>query len=228
MENPLERLTWVRDRVSLNSKSFAESIGMTAAALHNMYTRKSRVTPVLANSVELVHGVRAEWLLTGEGDQEVAEYSGLTPLERCGLNALLSHSQKWYHLEHLIFEKHESKISDYFGKSLREGVDLENAQVRRKNALFQLNSIRQVFRELERDEQAILNDKELRGKEKLSEKEKKTRLGQALLLAVHFGDEWESIKADCQQWKDVVEDETAKEFNKLHSHINKIRGGIDI
>ncbi len=146
MGNPLERLTWVRDRVSRNSKSFAESIGMTAAALHNMYTRKSRVTPVLANSVELVHGIRAEWLLTGEGDQEVAEYNGLTPLERCGLNVLLSHSQKWFHLEHLIFEKHENKIGDYFGASLREGVDLENAEARRKNALFQLNSIRQVFR----------------------------------------------------------------------------------
>jgi len=45
-------------------------------------------------------------------------------------------------------------------------------------------------------------------------------------LAVHFGDEWESIKADCQKWENVVEDETVKEFNKLHSHINKIRGGL--
>ena len=67
MENPLDRLSWVRERVGLNSKAFAESIGLTAAGLHNMYTRKSRVTEVLANSVELVHGIRAQWLLSGEG-----------------------------------------------------------------------------------------------------------------------------------------------------------------
>ena len=203
MGNPLERLTWVRDRVSRNSKSFAESIGMTAAALHNMYTRKSRVTP-------------------GEGDQEVAEYNGLTPLERCGLNVLLSHSQKWFHLEHLIFEKHENKIGDYFGASLREGVDLENAEARRKNALFQLNSIRQVFRELRGDE------KECHMNHDLSGKEKKVRLGQGLLLAVHFGNEWDSIKGDSLEWKAVVKDENVKEFDKWLSHINKIRGGIDI
>ena len=35
-----------------------------------------------------------------------------------------------------------------------------------------------------------------------------------------------SIKADCEQWKDVIEGGTVKEFNKLHSHINKIRGGL--
>ena len=67
MNNPLERLTWVREKAGLNSKAFAESIGITASGLHNMYTRKSRVSKVLANSVELIHGCRAEWLLEGKG-----------------------------------------------------------------------------------------------------------------------------------------------------------------
>ncbi len=67
MENPLDRLSWVRKKVGLNSKAFAESIGLSASGLHNMYTRKSRVNEVLAYSIELVHGVRSKWLLTGEG-----------------------------------------------------------------------------------------------------------------------------------------------------------------
>ena len=67
IENPLDRLSWIRKKVGLNSKAFAESIGLTASGLHNMYTRKSRVSKVLANSVELIHGIRAKWLLTGEG-----------------------------------------------------------------------------------------------------------------------------------------------------------------
>ena len=32
-------------------------------------------------------------------------------------------------------------------------------------------------------------------------------------------------KLNCEQLENVDEDETVKEFNKLHSHINKIRGG---
>ena len=67
IENPLDRLSLVRKKVGLNSKKFAESIGLTASGLHNMYTRKSRISKVLANSVELIHGIRAKWLLTGEG-----------------------------------------------------------------------------------------------------------------------------------------------------------------
>jgi len=35
-----------------------------------------------------------------------------------------------------------------------------------------------------------------------------------------------SIKADCEQLENVDEDGIVKEFNKLHSHINKIRGGL--
>ena len=224
----LERLRYVLKQNNMSGRQFAEKIGLKAESATRLFNGVTGLTKPLAYSIELHFGLRSEWLLTGEGDREVPKHSDLSPLERCGLDVLLSHSQKWFHLEHLIFEKHQNKIGHNFGALLKKGVDLKKAEKHRKNTLFQLSYIRQVFRELDRDELAILKDKELRVKEKFSEKEKKTRLGQALLLAVYFGDEWESIKADCQQWKDVVEDETAKEFNKLHSHINKIRGGIDI
>ena len=147
----LERLRIVLEESGMSGRQFAEKIGLKAESATRLFTGVTGLTKPLAYSIEHHFGFRAEWLLTGEGDQEVAEYNGLTPLERCGLNVLLSHSQKWFHLEHLIFEKHENKIGDYFGASLREGVDLENAEARRKNARFQLNSIRQVFRELRGD-----------------------------------------------------------------------------
>jgi|TARA_Y100000310_G_scaffold342840_1_gene447829 hypothetical protein len=66
---PLERLLWIRKQTGLNAKEFAKSVGMTAPGFHNMVARSSRVKRVLANSVELIHGIRAEWILTGEGNR---------------------------------------------------------------------------------------------------------------------------------------------------------------
>ena len=69
MNEPLERLHWIRKQTGLNAKEFAKSVGMTAPGFHNMVARSSRVNRVLANSVELIHGIRAEWILTGEGNR---------------------------------------------------------------------------------------------------------------------------------------------------------------
>ena len=93
---------------------------------------------------------------------------------------------------------------------------------KRDSELAETEKIRKVFKNMRKEEKTCVENRDIPGQQK------KVRLGYALLLAVHFGDEWESIKADCQQWEDVVEDKTEKEFNKLHSLINKIRGGIDI
>jgi hypothetical protein len=67
MNAPLDRLQWIRKQTGLNTKRFAMSVGMGAAGFHNMVARSSRVSRVLANSTELIHGYRAEWILTGEG-----------------------------------------------------------------------------------------------------------------------------------------------------------------
>ena len=227
-EAVLDRLRDVLDQSGMSGRQFAEKIGLKAESATRLFNGVTGLTKPLAYSIELHFGLRSEWLLTGEGDREVPKHSDLSPLERCGLDVLLSHSQKWFHLEHLIFEKHENKIGHNFGALLKKGVDLKKAEKHRKNTLFQLSYIRQVFRELDRDELAILKDKELRVKEKFSEKEKKTRLGQALLLAVHFGDEWESIKEDSLEWSAVVKDGTVEEFDKLHFQINEIRSEIDL
>jgi plasmid maintenance system antidote protein VapI len=73
LDNPLDRLLWVRQSANLNQKAFAESVGLTASGLNNIYTRKSRVSKVLANSVELKHGINADWLLTGKGERYVSD-----------------------------------------------------------------------------------------------------------------------------------------------------------
>ena len=142
----------------------------------------------------------------------------------------------WGYLEPLVFERLQGMIYARFGARLIECKTVkpnplttmveENllAEIikKRDSELAETEKIRKVFKNLRKEEKTCVENRDIPGQQK------KVRLGYALLLAVHFGDEWESIKADCQQWKDVVEDKTEKEFNKLHSLINKIRGGIDI
>ena len=132
MKNPLDRLTWVRERVGLNSKAFAESIGLTAAGLHNMYTRESRVTEVLANSVELVHGVSADWLLTGEGLRASDYRTLLDASEQALLECIDPSKQGKMRLGEFILEKlnHEVEIqSDEYGRWLSRASSQERIWV---------------------------------------------------------------------------------------------------
>ena len=232
----LERLRYVLKQNNMSGRQFAEKIGLKAESATRLFNGVTGLTKPLAYSIELHFGLRSEWLLTGEGEREVPKHDGLSPLERCGLETLFFGRHFWGYLEPLVFERLRGMIYARFGARFIE-CDIvkpdplttmveENllAEIikKRDSELAETEKIQKVFKNLRKEEKSCLENHDIPGQQK------KVRLGYALLLAVHFGDEWESIKADCQQWKDVVVDETVKEFKKLHSHINKIRGGVDI
>ena len=106
MNKSLERLTMVREKAGLNSKEFAEGIGLSASGLSNMYTRDTRVSKVLANSVELIHGFRAEWLLKGKGkklakdDHDVFAWG----FNKSWSNVKLTEHMKWVTLNHFALQ----------------------------------------------------------------------------------------------------------------------------
>ena len=232
----LERLRYVLKQNNMSGRQFAEKIGLKAESATRLFNGVTGLTKPLAYSIELHFGLRSEWPLTGEGEREVPKHAGLSPLERCGLETLFFGRHFWGYLEPLVFERLRGKIYARFGARFIECKTVkpdplttmveENllAEVikKRDSELAETEKIQKVFKNLRKEEKSCLQNHDVPGQQK------KVRLGYALLLAVHFGDEWESIKADCQQWEDVVEDETVKEFKKLHSHINKIRGGIHI
>ena len=235
-EAVLDRLRYVLDQSGMSGRQFAEKVGLKAESATRLFNGVTGLTNPLAYSIELHFGLRSEWLLTGEGDREVPKHGDLSPLERCGLETLFFGRHFWGYLEPLVFERLRGMIYARFGArfiecdivkpdpltTMVEENQLAEVIKKRDSELAETEKIQKVFKNLRKEEKSCLENHDIPGQQK------KVRLGYALLLAVHFGDEWESIKADCQQWKDVVEDETAKEFNKLHSHINKIRGGIDI
>ena len=74
-EGALGRLLEVIQLRKLGSKSaLAESIGVTAGAIYSA-ERRGEVTPLMANAIQGVHGISAEWILTGKGS--VAAVSSL-------------------------------------------------------------------------------------------------------------------------------------------------------
>ena len=235
-EAVLDRLRYVLDQSGMSGRQFAEKVGLKAESATRLLNGVTGLTNPLAYSIELHFGLRSEWLLTGEGDREVPKHGDLSPLERCGLETLFFGRHFWGYLEPLVFERLQGMIYDRFGARLRESdtvkpnpltTKIDERQLagvvkKRDSELAETEKIRKVFKKLRKEEKTCVENRDIPGQQK------KVRLGYALVLAVHFGDEWESIKADCQQWKDVVEDKTEKEFNKLHSLINKIRGVIDI
>ena len=67
LDSALSRVIYIKEYLGKNTKQFAEKIGLTAPALHNMKARESRINKTLAYAIEQQTGFSAKWILTGEG-----------------------------------------------------------------------------------------------------------------------------------------------------------------
>ena len=63
---PGNRIKKIIAEVGGNQSEFAESIGVHSSSLSAVLSGKNRTTKTLANSIELVHGYSANWILNGE------------------------------------------------------------------------------------------------------------------------------------------------------------------
>ena len=211
-----ERLRTVFNSYGKSSRVFSETIGLKPTSFHKVLTGPAGLTIPLANSIELKHGYRAEWLLTGKGNMKVGKHTQLTALEKCFLDVWTSSYQKWHILELLIFENINKKIADQFWDSLREGIELDVGDSQRSEAHVNLERVTQVFRELRNEEKTCLEKNDLQGQKKYA------LLNQTLLLATYFGSEWANIKNNCEEYQSLKTDEDIADFEKLHSYINSL------
>ena len=211
------RLKTVFKAFGKSSRAFSETIGLKPTSFHKVLTGPAGLTIPLANSIELKHGYRSEWLLTGKGNMKVGKHNQLSPLEKCFLDVSMSSYQKWHILELLIFEKINKRIADQFWDTLREGLDLEVGDSRRSNAHLNLDRITQVFRELREEEKTCLEKNDL-----LSQK-KYALLNQTLLLATYYGNEWENVKTNCEEYQSLKteEDKFSVRTKKGEKHANR-------
>ena len=214
MKNPLDRLSWVRERVGLNSKAFAESIGLTAAGLHNMYTRKSRVTEVLANSVELVHGIRAQWLLSGEGLRVTDHHILLDANEQALLECIKNSKGGNILLGEFVLKELEDEIeieSVIYGRWLSRVA----AKGKHKGEDWSKYEKLRIKKEKLRSEiWDVLNN--------LREGGLKQIIVDPLLLAIHFKDRWNEIRERSADYKQMQSFGLQPDFDEAYLTLKKI------
>ena len=214
MKNPLDRLSWVRERVGLNSKAFAESIGLTAAGLHNMYTRKSRVTEVLANSVELVHGIRAQWLLSGEGLRVTDHHILLDASEQALLECIKNSKGGNILLGEFVLKELDNEIesaSVIYGRWLNRTA----AKGKHKEEEWSKYEKLRIKKEKLRTELwDVLNN--------LREGDVKQIVVDPLLLAIHFKDRWKEIRERSIDYKQMQSFGLQPDFDEAYLTLKKI------
>jgi len=214
MKNPLDRLSWVRERVGLNSKAFAESIGLTAAGLHNMYTRKSRVTEVLANSVELVHGIRAQWLLSGEGLRVTDHHILLDASEQALLECIKNSKGGNILLGEFVLKELDNEIesaSVIYGRWLNRTA----AKGKHKEEEWSKYEKLRIKKEKLRSEiWDVLNN--------LREGDVKQIVVDPLLLAIHFKDRWKEIRERSIDYKQMQSFGLQSDFDEAYLTLKKI------
>jgi len=214
MKNPLDRLSWVRERVGLNSKAFAESIGLTAAGLHNMYTRKSRVTDVLANSVELVHGIRAQWLLTGEGLRDTDHHTLLDASEQALLECIKYSQGGNILLGEFVLKELEDEIesaSVIYGRWLSRTAAMGK---HKEEEWAKFEKLRIKKEKLRSEIWDVLNN--------LREGGLKQIIVDPLLLAIHFKDRWNEIRERSADYKQMQSFGLQPDFDEAYLTLKKI------
>ena len=214
MENPLDRLSWVRERVGLNSKAFAESIGLTAAGLHNMYTRKSRVTEVLANSVELVHGIRAQWLLSGEGLRVTDHHILLDANEQALLECIKNSKGGNILLGEFVLKELEDEIESesviygrWLSRTAAKGKHKEEEWAKFEKLRIKKEKLRSEIWD-------VLNN--------LREGDVKQIVVDPLLLAIHFKDRWKEIRERSADYKQMQSFGLQPDFDEAYLTLKKI------
>ncbi len=214
MKNPLDRLSWVRERVGLNSKAFAESIGLTAAGLHNMYTRKSRVTEVLANSVELVHGIRAQWLLSGEGLRVTDHHILLDASEQALLECIKNSKGGNILLGEFVLKELEDEIESasviygrWLNRTTAKGKHKEEEWAKFEKLRIKKEKLRSEIWD-------VLNN--------LREGDVKQIVVDPLLLAIHFKDRWKEIRERSADYKQMQSFGLQPDFDEAYLTLKKI------
>ena len=214
MKNPLDRLSWVRERVGLNSKAFAESIGLTAAGLHNMFTRKSRVTEVLANSVELVHGIRAQWLLSGEGLRYTDHHTLLDASEQALLECIKNSQGGNILLGEFVLKELEDEIESasviygrWLSRTAAKGKHKEEEWAKFEKLRIKKEKLRSEIWD-------VLNN--LRGGDL------KQIIVDPLLLAIHFKDRWNEIRERSADYKQMQSFGLQPDFDEAYLTLKKI------
>ena len=214
LKTPLERLLWVQEMKGMNSKDFAELIGLTGPAFHNLKTRKSRVSRPLAYAVELKTGASAEWILSGQANPKADPRNRLDLSEQAVLEIMVGPRINPEPLRVLVFRNLEKKISmaeSDFSTATGALVDekaMEELQKRSGNKLKYIGELSGIIDELKSGnlDQICINP---------------------LLLAIHYKDQWENVRERSKDYKDMLSYGLKTKFEEVLKRSLRILKKID-
>ena len=152
--NVLERLHILVDEKKLSGRQFAISIGLQPSSGGKILGGITKLSQTLANSIELVHGYSAKWLLTGElpkyssSKQLIHEQQLLLELMEFGWGSFPMLLMVEKHLVDYMLKKDFSYITD-----LMEGIQVLKSGL--KDVLY---SQRVQYFDLERELRETLRE----------------------------------------------------------------------
>ena len=152
--NVLERLHILVDEKKLSGRQFAISIGLQPSSGGKILGGITKLSQTLANSIELVHGYSAKWLLTGElpkyssSKQLIREQQLLLELMEFGWGSFPMLLMVEKHLVDYMLKKDFSYITD-----LMEGIQVLKSGL--KDVLY---SQRVQYFDLERELRETLRE----------------------------------------------------------------------
>jgi transcriptional regulator with XRE-family HTH domain len=185
-----ERLQWVRQKVGLNHKDFARSIGLSPSGYHTLLSRGSKVSRPQTLAIEAVHGIRAEWILTGEGLRQADARERLDVADQAMLESIEALNAGDRCLEDFIVWEIERGFSDQSTNYLGW---LNRSEIQGKLPKDAFNAAWSEYEQKRIEQQELLSklQRHIRG---LKEGNLKQMIVRPLLLALHFRERWESVR----------------------------------
>ena len=209
---PKDRIRLIYEKeLKMSQRSFAKSIGIAPTGLSGIFRSGVRVTRLMANSIELKYGYRADWILEGKDPKMVDKLARLDPFDKMVLDSLKGNQSlefkkkiiliifqyKYTANEFLFFKKDDEIIWD----SLR---------------IYSENDFEESYKKLFRQRKSLLNE--------LQELEYNELIW--VLMTVHTGDELTAHKCEILKGYRFPDEMPASLRSKIDD-INKVQCQIE-
>ena len=211
-ETSLARVLYIQKILGKNTKEFAEHIGLTAPALHNLKARGSRISKTLAYAIELRTGFSADWILNGQELHLVDPRNRLSAEDQAVLEMLIPVNRET--LLSLFFRKLETRINRAEGdfslatNALVDPKALEELRKKSANKLKWIGDLSSIFNELQSgnlDQICII----------------------PLILSLHFGPRWKEASTRSQDYQQMLSFGLKAKFEESLKKAQKILKKLD-
>ena len=216
---PGERLRkFVQESGSIQ-RDFAKSVGLSLSGLTTILRGKSPVSRTLALAVEAVHGIRAEWILTGEGMRKADVRERLDAAGQAMLESAEVFDAGGRLLDDYIFRELEEdanrQATDYgrwLNKCSVQGMDIDAELDRHKQRRIEQQDLLSELWRMFRDLRAGGLSQEL---------------VRPLLLALHFRERWESVRDRSMDFRAMQSFGLQQDFEDALNRAQKILKKLD-